>query len=177
MSDEKQQGLTYTLTYRDVVEILQMVNESSRCESLELQLGELRLSATRTAAALALPATSRVPAPRAVTFEASAQAGQEVGAGEAAVGVQTGTGLVAVRAPMLGIFYWAPAPGEAPYVQPGDVVEEDDTIGLIEVMKLFTRIPAGVAGRVVEVVAQNATLVEHGQALVLIGPIESCRVE
>jgi acetyl-CoA carboxylase biotin carboxyl carrier protein len=81
------------------------------------------------------------------------------------------SGLVAIRAPMLGTFYRSPAPGEPPYVQPGDVVDEKFTIGLIDVMKLFTQIPAGMAGRVVEIVAQDATLVEHGQPLVFIEPL------
>ena len=51
MPDEKRQGLTYPLTYRDVVEILQLVNESARFESLELQFGDLKLSVMRSAAA------------------------------------------------------------------------------------------------------------------------------
>jgi len=163
MSDQKEQGLTYSLTYRDVVEILRLINESSSCESLELELGELKLSATRAATAPAAPA----------------QAARPVVAGEPPAPAQAGTGagLVAVRAPMLGTFYRAPAPGEPPYVEPGDLVEEDDTIGLIDVMKLFTQIPAGVAGRVVEILAQNAALVEHGEPLLLIEPLPGEGVE
>jgi acetyl-CoA carboxylase biotin carboxyl carrier protein len=162
MSDRKENGLTYSLTYRDVVEILRLINESSTCESLELQLGVLRLSATRAVTVLA-------PMPPA------ARPGQPVALGEAAAGAEAGTasGLVEIRAPMLGTFYRAPAPGEPPYVEAGDLVEEGDTIGLIDVMKLFTQIPAGVGGRVVEILAQNATLVEHGQPLMLIEPLPS----
>ena len=171
MPDTKEHGLTYVLTYRDVVEILRLIDGSRNCESLELQLGDLRLSATRTSGAVAAPAASRAPAPPSVLTEAFAQPEEPSRQGEAAAGVRTETGLFAVRAPMLGTFYRAPAPGEAPYVQPGDVVGEDDTIGLIDVMKLFTQVPAGVAGRVVEIVAQDATLVEHGQPLVLIEPL------
>lgn len=171
MSDQNEQAVTYALTYRDVVEILRLVNESSHCESIELQLGDLRLSATRAAAALTPPAASTAFAPARAISAASAQTEQPVQEGEGAAGVQTGTGLVAVRAPMLGTFYRAPAPGEPPYVEPGDVVDEDFTIGLIDVMKLFTQISAGVAGRVVEIVAPDATLVEYGQPLMLIEPL------
>lgn len=168
MSDPKERELTYALTYREVVEILRLVAESSRCESLELQLGDLKFGVTRVSAAATVPAASRVPAAPAVMLEASAQAEAEARGGEGALGVRTETGLFPVRAPMLGTFYRAPAPGKTPYVQLGDVVDEDDIIGLIEVMKLFTQIPAGVAGRVVEIVAQDANLVEYGQPLVLI---------
>jgi len=159
MPDRKEPPFAYALTYRDVVEILRLINESSSCESLELELGELKLSATRAGGARApVAARKAAPAKRAVAPR------------EAAAPPRVETGYVAVRAPMLGTFYRAPAPGAPPFVEPGAVVGKDDTIGLIDVMKLFTQIPAGVAGRVVEIVAQDATLVEQGQPLVLIEP-------
>lgn len=171
MSDQKEQEFSYSLTYRDVVEILRLVNESSRCESLELQFGGLKLSATRDGSARAPSAVSPT-LPAAITAS-PIQPRVLIEGSDAAAAGQTATksGLVAVCAPMLGTFYWAPAPGEPPYVQPGDVVDEKFTIGLIDVMKLFTQIPAGMAGRVVEIVAQDATLVEYGQPLVLIEPL------
>ncbi len=173
MSDQKEQGFSYSLTYRDVVEILRLVNESSRCESLELQLGELKLSATRDGATRTPSAASTTPALPAAIPASPVQAIELIEGSNAAAPGQTATriGVVAVPAPMLGTFYRSPAPGEPPYVQLGDVVDESFTIGLIDVMKLFTQIVAGTAGRVVEIVAQDATLVEHGQPLVLIEPL------
>ena len=66
---------------------------------------------------------------------------------------------------MLGVFYRAPAPGAAPYVEVGARVEPDTVVCLIEVMKMMNSIAAGVAGTIVEVCAENAQLVEHGQPL------------
>ena len=171
MTKQKEQGLTYTLTYRDVVEILRLLNDSSHCESFELELGDLRLSATRAFAASTAPATVMSPTPSVLMLETSAQSAEQIRAGEVAAEDSSETTLIVVRSPMLGTFYRAPAPGQAPYVEPGDVVDENATIGLIDVMKLFTQIPAGVAGRVVEVVARDAVLVEYGQPLVLIEPL------
>jgi acetyl-CoA carboxylase biotin carboxyl carrier protein len=74
----------------------------------------------------------------------------------------------AVRAPMIGTFYWAPAPGEKPFIEVGQRVKANDTVGVIEVMKLFNTISAEVDGTVVRIEAQNATLVEFGQPLVII---------
>ena len=51
---------------------------------------------------------------------------------------------------MLGVFYRAPCPGEKPFVEVGQRVRADDTVCLIEVMKLFNSIRAGVDGEVVE---------------------------
>lgn len=168
MANPKEQGPSYALSYRDVVEILRLVNESSHCESIELEFGGLRLSATRAVAAPAGPRASAAPAREP---EAWAQAKEQAEEGEVFAAAATETGHIAIRSPMLGTFYRAPAPGEPPYVEPGDVVDEATIIGLIDVMKLFTQIPAGVAGRVVEVVARDAVLVEYGQPLVLIEPL------
>jgi acetyl-CoA carboxylase biotin carboxyl carrier protein len=71
----------------------------------------------------------------------------------------------AITAPMLGTFYRASAPGEQPFVEVGDEVEPDTVVCLIEVMKMMNAIPAGVSGRIAEVCADNAQLVEFGAPL------------
>jgi acetyl-CoA carboxylase biotin carboxyl carrier protein len=75
-----------------------------------------------------------------------------------------------VRAPITGIFYRAPSPGAAPFVEVGQRVTLDDTIGLIEVMKLMNNVPAGMTGTVVEICVENEQLVEFEQVLVRIEP-------
>jgi acetyl-CoA carboxylase biotin carboxyl carrier protein len=79
-------------------------------------------------------------------------------------------GMVPVTAPLLGTFYVAPEPGAPPFVQVGSTVTEDTTVGLIEVMKVFNSVRAGVKGVVNEVVAQNGQFVEHGETLFLVKP-------
>jgi acetyl-CoA carboxylase biotin carboxyl carrier protein len=75
-----------------------------------------------------------------------------------------------VAAPMLGTFYRAEAPGQKPLVEVGDLIDADSTLCIIEVMKMMNSVPAGVAGTVVEVCAQNAELVEYGQPLFRVKP-------
>lgn len=77
---------------------------------------------------------------------------------------------VAVKAPNLGTFYRAPKPGAAPYVQIGQTVMPDTEVCLIEVMKLFTSVRAGVTGTVRQIVVQDAEMVEHDQVLMYIEP-------
>ncbi len=79
-------------------------------------------------------------------------------------------GLVAVKAPMTGTFYRAPHPGAPPFVEVGTVVEPGDTVCLIEVMKLFSSIPAGNAGTVIEICANNEARVAPGQPVMWIEP-------
>lgn len=69
---------------------------------------------------------------------------------------------------MIGVFYRRPSPGAEPFVNPGDRVEVDTTIGIIEIMKLMNPVTAGKAGVLGEFLVDDATAVEFGQALVQI---------
>lgn len=75
-------------------------------------------------------------------------------------------GVVTITASTTGIYYAQSEPGAAPYVKVGDKVSEDSTVGLIEIMKVFSAIPAGVEGEVVAIHVEDAQLVEYGDALI-----------
>lgn len=78
--------------------------------------------------------------------------------------------LVEVPSPMVGTFYRAPAPGEAPFVEVGDRVRSGQTVCIIEAMKLMNEIEAEVSGQVMEILVQNGEPVEYGQPLMRINP-------
>ena len=77
-------------------------------------------------------------------------------------------GATVVRAPYLGTFYRSPKPGAEPYVELGATVTADSELCLVEVMKLFTAVRAGVAGKISEVLASDGELVAAGQPLFVI---------
>lgn len=77
---------------------------------------------------------------------------------------------VVVESPSVGLFWVAPSPGASPFVTVGSRVDIDDTIGIVEVMKLMNHVPAGVAGVVTAVLARNGDSVEFGQPLAIIDP-------
>ena len=79
-------------------------------------------------------------------------------------------GAVVITAPNLGIFYRAPKPGAPPYVNIGDAVDADTEICLIEVMKLFTPVPAGLKGVVLEICVADGEMIEFGQPLLYLQP-------
>ena len=68
---------------------------------------------------------------------------------------------------MLGVFYRASQPEAEPFVKPGARVSATDTICLLEVMKLFQSISAGVEGTIKEILVESGALVEFGQPLFL----------
>ncbi len=73
-----------------------------------------------------------------------------------------------IAAPNLGTFYRSPKPGSPPFVEVGQRVEPKTEVCLIEVMKLFTSVQAGIAGTVRHVAVNDGDLVEGGQALIYI---------
>ncbi len=78
----------------------------------------------------------------------------------------------AVTAPMVGTYYEAPAPGEAPFVKVGDEVAAGETLCIVEAMKLMNEIAAEEMGTVREVCLDDATPVEYGTVLFYIEPHE-----
>lgn len=78
--------------------------------------------------------------------------------------------LVDVTSPMVGTFYRAPAPDEAPFVKAGDMVTPSQTVCIIEAMKLMNEIEAEASGKVVEILVENGESVEFGQPLMRIDP-------
>lgn len=77
-------------------------------------------------------------------------------------------GLVSIEASVTSVFYRKPSPGEPPFVEEGDRVDEDTVICLLEVMKCFQSISAGVKGTVEKIIADSGKLVKKGDALMLI---------
>jgi acetyl-CoA carboxylase biotin carboxyl carrier protein len=76
--------------------------------------------------------------------------------------------LFQIKSPMIGVFYRYPSPDSPPFTEEGDEIEEGQTIGLIEAMKVFSEIPSEVAGKVVSMPVENGKLVQQGDVLVVI---------
>lgn len=162
------------MTGDEVVQILNLM-ENSSFDFLELEVGELKLTVSKsgyrpdasgknpvTASQSAPP--SRSTAPSTATAEKPRQ--PQTDAGETA----DAEGLVAITASMVGTFYRAPEPGAPPFVDVGGRVDEDTTVGLIEVMKVFSSVSAGVRGVISKILVTNAQFVEYGQRLFLVKP-------
>lgn len=152
------------------VEMLMRIFDESDWDELRVVIGSSEIYLSKNpegqlqpiAAAAAQPNGRAAPPPLAVpqASRAGKRAAQAIP-----------DGMTAVRAPNLGTFYRAPKPGAPPYVAVGQKVEATTEVCLIEVMKLFTSVRAGVAGTVREVLAEDAQLVEFDQPLFLIEPL------
>lgn len=73
-----------------------------------------------------------------------------------------------VKSPLVGTFYAAPSPEDAPYVKIGDTVSKGQVIGIIEAMKLMNEIESEKDGVVKSILVKNGDMVEYGQPLFII---------
>ncbi len=73
-----------------------------------------------------------------------------------------------VNAPMVGVFYAAPAPGADPFVTVGSKVKKGDTLCIVEAMKCMNEIAAECDGVVVDICVSDGELVEYGRCLMKI---------
>ena len=67
--------------------------------------------------------------------------------------------------PMVGVFYAAPSPGEAPFVKVGQTITAGETLGIIEAMKIMNPIEATQSGVVEEILVKNGEVIQFGQPL------------
>ena len=149
------------LSHSDVQSILRIIDSAEHLDEIELVYGGFRLHVVRNGAGNSRPARIAAEAPAATAVPASAAPAAEVAVPD---------GMVAIRAPMLGTFYRASAPGEKPFIEEGQRVRADDTVCLIEVMKLFNSLRAGADGKVAKILVSNGGFVEYNQPLILIAP-------
>ena len=161
------------VTARDVEALIEIF-DGSDWEELHLEIGGLTLDLSKRGSRPPLHARARSEEPEPASTPAAvlAAAAMPAPAHHAASveGAQIPAGWVAVLAPSLGTFYRAPKPGAPPYVELGREVTPGTEVCLIEVMKLFTAVTAGVRGVVRRVCVADGEMVEFNQPLILIEP-------
>lgn len=155
-----------SLTAKDVAEILRLLEES-RFDELTLEMNGVKVQLRRgqsgsgraSAGGGSRPAT---PPPAREEPAASVPVAKP--------SLAAPPDGVPVPAPLLGVFYRAPKPGEPPFVEVGSKVTPDTIIGIIEVMKLMNTVRAGVSGEVLRIDARNGELVEFGETVLFVRP-------
>lgn len=131
---------------------------------IEVEHGGLKIRVAKTLTAapvhVAAPAPVAMAAP-AVPAPTAAPAAAEAPAAARHAGE-------VVKSPMVGTVYLQPQPGSDPFVKVGDTVTAGQTLMIVEAMKTMNPIPAPKAGRIVEIIVEDAQPVEFGEPLVVI---------
>ena len=142
----------------DAVRRLAELLEEMRLSEIEYEGGGERIRVAKSAAATiapAAPAQAVAPPPSVPHGAAPPMIEEAMPAG-------------AVTSPMVGTVYVAPEPNAPPFVQIGDVVQEGQTLLIIEAMKVMNPLPSPKAGKVTQILVDNGDPVEYGEPLMVI---------
>lgn len=156
-----------SLQFDEIAEILKIIDSSS-CDEVIVDTGDIKLVVRRNGVTGHQIAEVNGRPVSTATGAAAAKAPGPIAAAPATSKLTAGQ--IEVVAPMVGTFYRAPTPDAPPFVEAGAKVKAGQPLCLIEVMKLFTTINSEVAGRVVQIGAENGELVEYGRTLFVIAP-------
>ncbi|MDE3046009.1 MAG: acetyl-CoA carboxylase biotin carboxyl carrier protein [Verrucomicrobiota bacterium] len=140
--------------------------EASKLQKIIIKRGDFELHLEKQAPAPVAPAPVRtVIAENATESAFQAELSQK---GERGGGRKPEAEGKYVTSPMVGTFYPSPAPDQPPFVKVGDMVEEGTIVCIIEAMKVMNEVKAGVAGKIAEILIDNAQPVEFGSKLLRI---------
>jgi acetyl-CoA carboxylase biotin carboxyl carrier protein len=143
---------------KKVRRLIELMKEHDLAE-LDLEQGDTRVRIRRGGQVFTVAAPA-VTAPRVAAPEAAPPATKP----------DSDAGMLVIKSPMVGTFYRASGPESAPFIKVGDRIGPEQTVCIIEAMKVFNEIPAGVSGQVVAILVENGAPIEFGQPLVKVDP-------
>ncbi|MED4238968.1 acetyl-CoA carboxylase biotin carboxyl carrier protein [Priestia megaterium] len=164
------------LKIQEIREIIKLVDQSSIEEftyehegsKIKMKKKDAIVSKQAQQVVVSAPEQAAAPAPQAAAAPAPAAQSAQPKEEQAAPAVDES--LHKITSPMVGTFYASSSPESDVYVTPGDKVQKDSVVCIVEAMKLFNEIEAEVKGEIVDVLVENGQLVEYGQPLFLVKP-------
>ena len=134
----------------DISKIKQLIDlmEERALAELAVEDGDKKVAITRHLPQANLQTVTTTAAPPAQTTIAPTKTG------------------ITEKSPMVGVFYVAPSPNDAPFIKVGQQVQAGDTLGIIEAMKIMNPLEATQSGIIAEILVQNGYVVEFGQPIV-----------
>jgi acetyl-CoA carboxylase biotin carboxyl carrier protein len=166
----------FGMDFNQVQELIRMVSKHKLTEFI-LKEGDFKLVIRNqqvggeTAAPVMMPAAQpmvSIAPPMPAPVAPAAPAKQDAPSAPAAS--DTNANYLTIKSPMVGTFYRSPGPDKAAFIKVGDSIEVGATVCIIEAMKLFNEIESDVKGKIVKVLAEDASPVEYDQPLFLVDP-------
>lgn len=142
-------------------ELIELMKEHELSE-VDLRQDEKRIRLRRgpdSVPMMAMPAAAPMAMPAAAAAPA---AGAEAAAED--------DNCIYINSPTVGTFYSKPKPDAKTFVSVGDVVSPDTVVCLVEAMKMYNEIPAGVSGKIVACLVKNEDSVDVNKPLFKVEP-------
>ena len=155
--------------YVDINQIRELIRvvEASDVAEVTIKDAGSEITVRKPGAIPAVVAAAPVAAPAEAPAKAAPAASAPKDAGDRP------DSWVAIKSPMVGTFYAAPAPDKPPYVQVGDQVMAGAPVCIVEAMKLMNEITAEQMCIVREICCENAQPVEFDEVMFYVEPVSS----
>ena len=165
------------MEYNHILELIKTVSESNLTNfhyeegnvKIHMSSGDVVMmdpGFTTTVAQAPVNAEAVAPAVQSVAAEAVAQpVSEETSATDKKSAVANGK---TINSPLVGTFYAAPSEDAEPFVKVGDRVKKGQIIAIVEAMKLMNEIESEYDGVITEILVDNASGVEYGEALFVV---------
>ena len=159
------------MDYKQIQELIKMVNKSNIGE-LTIEQKDFRLTIKQKEEQVTQVVAAPVQSAPVYTSAPSFAAPQPVGAPaeKPKAPEATPSNLITIKSPMIGTFYRRPTPDKPNFVEVGDEISIGKVVCIIEAMKLFNEIESEVQGKIVKILAEDASPVEYDQPLFLVEP-------
>ena len=159
------------MDFKQIQELIRLINKSNIGEltieekgfKVTIRQKQENIQQVVTAA----PVYQQAAAPVAPAVAATPPAAAEK---PKAVETQSASNLITIKSPMIGTFYRRPSPDKPLFAEVGDEVSPGKVVCIIEAMKLFNEIESEVKGKIVKILAEDASPVEYDQPLFLVEP-------
>jgi len=151
------------MNVEEIKELMTLFNESNMTEfhlsneEFEVQFSkreEYPQVVSNAVAPIANVASSVEAAPVSVPSSAETQEAPQVA-----------TDAKYITSPIVGVVYLQSSPDADPFVQVGKQITSNDTVCIVEAMKIMNEIKSDFNGEVVEVLVENGQMVDFGQKL------------
>jgi len=144
------------IDYKEILKIIDLLEERN-LSVFELEIEGFKIKISRGQPPMLVPETPASPLP---SPEKEAKP-----ATDTVEAHESPNDLHYISSPMVGTFYRAPDPSSPPFIEIGEPVEKNQTLCIIEAMKLMNEIESDVDGVLEEIYVQNGKPVEYGKKL------------
>ena len=159
------------MDFKQIQELIKMINKSNIGE-LTIEQKDFRVTIRQKEEHVTqvMSAPVQQAAPQAYTAPQSPLQAPQPAADKPKSAEAPAGNLLTIKSPMIGTFYRRPSPDKPNLVEVGTEVSPGKVVCIIEAMKLFNEIESEVKGRIVKVLAEDASPVEYDQPLFLVEP-------
>lgn len=162
------------MDFKEIQELIRMVNKHNIAElTIEQENSRIKIktalaATTMVQAPMMMPAMQQPMVMPQMTTAAPEKMQSAAPETKADAAETAGGNTIIIKSPMVGTFYRSPGPDKEAFVKVGDEISVGTKICIIEAMKLFNEVESEVSGRLVKILADDASPVEYDQPLFLI---------